>query len=348
MIGGIVIPVVDRIGGSTAAYSLKCRFPRETGRSQAPRRQQHLNNNSKFYLNDATHGRKQQLRDLDLANNRLQELYRREEFSRGVQRYLARTKKRSKTTGIHRRNSRYINFKSGTPTTTIDSQILDMLSDSHLVAMEKLKEQMRAHNLEWTRPVNSRLYEGAERDRGAVIARSNSNIISTCWIRRLLKVDGSWKIVEDYCRWIPMYRKTIYCEKQQPSADNFAPICFFFEPVQIVRSLPIIKTWGWARICTDILQFNLFGHLEPVGMRNFCTDIVPVGPVVHTSGVPKRATNNLQYDIRIVDSLSVSSPDHVAKEPVVHIEKNPTDSPLHFTTDDFVRPHANLTGLEHN
>ncbi|KZV39117.1 hypothetical protein F511_19212 [Dorcoceras hygrometricum] len=34
------IPVVDRIGGSTAAYSLKCRFPRETGRSQAPRRQQ--------------------------------------------------------------------------------------------------------------------------------------------------------------------------------------------------------------------------------------------------------------------------------------------------------------------
>ncbi|KZV43970.1 hypothetical protein F511_23046 [Dorcoceras hygrometricum] len=31
---------MDRIGGSTAAYSLKCRFPRETGRSQAPRRQQ--------------------------------------------------------------------------------------------------------------------------------------------------------------------------------------------------------------------------------------------------------------------------------------------------------------------
>ncbi|KZV35634.1 hypothetical protein F511_30262 [Dorcoceras hygrometricum] len=32
--------VVDLIGESTAAYSLKCRFPRETGRSQAPRRQQ--------------------------------------------------------------------------------------------------------------------------------------------------------------------------------------------------------------------------------------------------------------------------------------------------------------------
>ncbi|KZV34492.1 hypothetical protein F511_17092 [Dorcoceras hygrometricum] len=38
--GGRLNPVVDLIGGSTAAYSLKCRFPRETGRSQAPRRQQ--------------------------------------------------------------------------------------------------------------------------------------------------------------------------------------------------------------------------------------------------------------------------------------------------------------------
>ncbi|KZV27883.1 hypothetical protein F511_26219 [Dorcoceras hygrometricum] len=37
---------MDRFGGSTAAYSLKCRFPRETGRSQAPRRQQDARKNS--------------------------------------------------------------------------------------------------------------------------------------------------------------------------------------------------------------------------------------------------------------------------------------------------------------
>ncbi|KZV46168.1 PQQ enzyme repeat-containing protein (ISS) [Dorcoceras hygrometricum] len=37
---GIVIPVVDLIRRSTAAYLLKCRFPCETGRSQAPRRKQ--------------------------------------------------------------------------------------------------------------------------------------------------------------------------------------------------------------------------------------------------------------------------------------------------------------------
>ncbi|KZV48904.1 hypothetical protein F511_16820 [Dorcoceras hygrometricum] len=37
---GIVFPVVDLIRRSTTAYLLKCRFPCETGRSQAPRRQQ--------------------------------------------------------------------------------------------------------------------------------------------------------------------------------------------------------------------------------------------------------------------------------------------------------------------
>ncbi|KZV22765.1 splicing factor 3B subunit 1-like [Dorcoceras hygrometricum] len=59
--------------------------------------------------------------------------------------------------------------------TTIDLQILDMLSDAHLVALEKFKEQMRANNMEWQRLVSSRLFEGAERDRGAIIDRSNTN-----------------------------------------------------------------------------------------------------------------------------------------------------------------------------
>ncbi|KZV37929.1 DEAD-box ATP-dependent RNA helicase 55 [Dorcoceras hygrometricum] len=37
---GFVLPVVDLIRRSTAVYLLKCRFPCETGRSQAPRCQQ--------------------------------------------------------------------------------------------------------------------------------------------------------------------------------------------------------------------------------------------------------------------------------------------------------------------
>ncbi|KZV44684.1 hypothetical protein F511_27953 [Dorcoceras hygrometricum] len=37
---GFVLPIVDLIRRSTSAYLLKCRFPCEIGRSQAPRRQQ--------------------------------------------------------------------------------------------------------------------------------------------------------------------------------------------------------------------------------------------------------------------------------------------------------------------
>ncbi|KZV30605.1 pentatricopeptide repeat-containing protein mitochondrial-like [Dorcoceras hygrometricum] len=177
-----------------------------------------------------------------------------------------------------------------------------MLSDAHHVAMEEFSKQMREHILEWTRSVNSRLFEGAIRDRGAVIARSNTNIRSTCWIRRLLKMDGSWKVVEDSCRWIPMYRKTIYCEKQQPSVANFASIYVFFEAVQAVLSLPIVKTWGWARVCKDIIQFSLFGCLQPIGTINLCTAIVPVGPVLDRTTVLRKILNNVQHSI-LVDSF---------------------------------------------
>ncbi|KZV35498.1 hypothetical protein F511_32918 [Dorcoceras hygrometricum] len=72
--------------------------------------------------------------------------------------------------------ARHQNFESGMPTTAIDHQVLDMLSDAHRLSLPKLLKQMREHKLEWTRPYNSKLFEGANVQRGAVIARSNPNI----------------------------------------------------------------------------------------------------------------------------------------------------------------------------
>ncbi|KZV27712.1 hypothetical protein F511_41613 [Dorcoceras hygrometricum] len=144
--------------------------------------------------------------------------------------------------------ARYKNFKSGQPTTANDLQILEMLSDDHFVALKKLKEQMRVHNLEWTRPISSRLIEGAERD-----------------------------------------------------------------------------------------------------------PIVPMGPVVDRTCIPKRNVNNVQYNIQIVDSLRFPSTDSVTADPVVDTvtdskvaldtsQRSPdadlvspssySDSPMRFTIDD--------------
>ncbi|KZV54639.1 hypothetical protein F511_02673 [Dorcoceras hygrometricum] len=194
-------------------------------------------------------------------------------------------------------------------------------------------------------------------------APTDKNLALLLWLKmlnqsqlsqlRLLKTDGVWKVVEDAHRWIRMYRKAI--EKKQPSMANFDPICFFFEPVQVVRSLPLVKTWGWARVCTDTVQFHLFGHLDPIGTTNLCTDLVAVGPVVDHSGTPHMTVNIVRYSIQIVDSISITSSDTFAIETVVDIEadlavalgipqRSPdadlvsphsySDSPMHFTTAD--------------
>ncbi|KZV41691.1 hypothetical protein F511_22319 [Dorcoceras hygrometricum] len=93
------------------------------------------------------------------------------------------------------------NFESGTPTTAIDLQILDMLSDAYRDALEELLELMIKHKLEWSRPINSKLFEGDHRDRGAVIARSNKNIRCISYIRFLVLIDGSWTAIEGPDMW---------------------------------------------------------------------------------------------------------------------------------------------------
>ncbi|KZV36040.1 zinc finger protein CONSTANS-LIKE 5-like [Dorcoceras hygrometricum] len=69
------------------------------------------------------------------------------------------------------------NFDSGTPTTVIDLQVLDMLIDAHRVALEKLLENMREHKLEWTRTINSRLFEEAHIDHGKTIHTDEDGVL---------------------------------------------------------------------------------------------------------------------------------------------------------------------------
>ncbi|KZV46570.1 DNA replication helicase dna2 isoform 2 [Dorcoceras hygrometricum] len=88
------------------------------------------------------------------------------------------------------------NFKAGQPMTAIDIQIIALLSDAHLFALETLQTQMRIHGLKWEWICSSRLFEGENRDRGAVIAHSNTNNRSSCWIRTMTLVNGSWVIQE--------------------------------------------------------------------------------------------------------------------------------------------------------
>ncbi|KZV16908.1 hypothetical protein F511_23907 [Dorcoceras hygrometricum] len=103
--------------------------------------------------------------------------------------------------------ARKINFAPGDGSSPTDLKILDRLSDLHLFVLEELKEQSLVHGLRWDKTCCSKIFEGRNRDRGAVIARSNTNTKSSCWIRTMLRVDGTWVIEPCADYWKPIPRE---------------------------------------------------------------------------------------------------------------------------------------------
>ncbi|KZV57812.1 bifunctional nuclease 1-like [Dorcoceras hygrometricum] len=80
----------------------------------------------------------------------------------------------------------------------------DIVIQLHLFLLEELKILMQAHGLTWYRTCCSKILEGRQRDRGAVITRSNPNIHSSCWIRTMILVNGSWVIEPCADYWKPL------------------------------------------------------------------------------------------------------------------------------------------------
>ncbi|KZV35484.1 hypothetical protein F511_35832 [Dorcoceras hygrometricum] len=100
-------------------------------------------------------------------------------------------------------------FQVGQPSTATDLQIIAFLSNAHIFAVETLQTQMRIHGLKWERICSSRLFEGENKDRGSVIARSNTSIMSLCWLRTKTLVDGSWVIQEGNDLWQRLTKQTV-------------------------------------------------------------------------------------------------------------------------------------------
>ncbi|KZV56649.1 hypothetical protein F511_02148 [Dorcoceras hygrometricum] len=85
------------------------------------------------------------------------------------------------------------NFVPGEGSSATYLKVLDMLSNLHLFLLEELKILMQAHGLTWDRTCCSQMFEGRQRDHGALISRSNPNIGSSCWIRTMILVNGTWR-----------------------------------------------------------------------------------------------------------------------------------------------------------
>ncbi|KZV50938.1 hypothetical protein F511_13135 [Dorcoceras hygrometricum] len=131
----------------------------------------------------------------------------------------------------------------------------------HRLVLEELKTGTLAHGLVWKRSCFSIIFEGETRDRGAVIARSNTNTHS-CWIRTMLRVDGAWIIEPCADRWVKIPQLVISSEvpRQLQYDDTLPSVSKFFR---------LFKK-RWADVCLEFVEFCSSRRLLPVGSVNFC------------------------------------------------------------------------------
>ncbi|KZV40398.1 Tetratricopeptide repeat (TPR)-like superfamily protein isoform 1 [Dorcoceras hygrometricum] len=134
------------------------------------------------------------------------------------------SKKRPADTSLDVPVVRKMNFKPSEGSSTIDLKILDQLYDIHLFILEELKKEIQAHGLMWKKTCCSKIFEGRPRDRGAVIARTNSNTPSKCWIRTMLRVNGTWVIEPCADYWMKIPQPDVHYEiSRQRQYDDTLP-----------------------------------------------------------------------------------------------------------------------------
>ncbi|KZV55158.1 hypothetical protein F511_27507 [Dorcoceras hygrometricum] len=74
------------------------------------------------------------------------------------------------------------------------------------------QEQAKAQGLMWKKTCCSKIFEGRPRDRGAVIARTNTNTPSKCWIRTMILVDGVWVVESCSYHWVKIPKPIVHNE----------------------------------------------------------------------------------------------------------------------------------------
>ncbi|KZV13834.1 hypothetical protein F511_44973 [Dorcoceras hygrometricum] len=164
-----------------------------------------------------------------------------------------------------------VNFAPGQGSSAVDIRVIELLSDLYLSLLEDLAKEARALNLTWTKPCCSKIFEGSPRDRGAVIARTNSNTRSLCWIRTMIMVDGVWTVEPCADKWVKIPRKVISTEVplQRQYDDTLPTMSIFFK---LLRK-------RWADVCVEVVEFCASPRLLPIGSTQFCKSLQLAEPV---------------------------------------------------------------------
>ncbi|KZV44681.1 hypothetical protein F511_27950 [Dorcoceras hygrometricum] len=172
------------------------------------------------------------------------------------------------------------NFEPGQGSTAVDRKVIELLSASHISILEELTTTARAHGLIWKKPCCSNIFEGSPRDRGAVIARNNTNTRSSCWIRTMIMVDGVWTVEPCADKWVKIPKRIISTEvpRQRQYDDTLPTMSIFFK---LLRK-------RWADVCVEVVEFCASPRLLPIGSTQFCRSLQLAEPV--SSFAPSRPT----------------------------------------------------------
>ncbi|KZV49581.1 hypothetical protein F511_15441 [Dorcoceras hygrometricum] len=179
----------------------------------------------------------------------------------------------------------------GQGSTAVDIQVIELLSALHLSLLEELAKETRILGLTWTKPCCSSVVEGSPRDRGAVLARSNSTTRSLCWIRRMFLVEGAWKVEQCADMWVKIPKKVESAEvlRQRQYDDTLPTMSVFFK---LMRK-------RWADVCLEAVKFCA-QRLLPVGSIRSCRSLQLSGSV--SSFAPTQPT---VFAVRISQFCSV-------------------------------------------
>ncbi|KZV45863.1 hypothetical protein F511_30181 [Dorcoceras hygrometricum] len=122
----------------------------------------------------------------------------------------------------------------------------------------------------WEKTCFSKIFEGKSRDRGAVIARSNINTKSSCWIRTIVRVNDSWVIEPCADYWKPLPRQVV-CYEVLPQ------LSYVYTLPTVSEFFKLLKK-RWADVCLESTEFFVSGTLLPVGSLNFCRALTVFEP----------------------------------------------------------------------
>ncbi|KZV46266.1 hypothetical protein F511_14098 [Dorcoceras hygrometricum] len=165
----------------------------------------------------------------------------------------------------------------GQPWTATASKIIDLLYVAHSKSLEDLIAQQKEQGIPIEQPCTS-TYLDTSIGSGAVLAQFYYMAKSKCWVRPMVLIDGVWTPIQGNDFWKSSCRLSLFVNKRQVPAsvveEDFVPHGCLIEPFQYWGAAPsLIKTWGWARVCTEVIRYGMFGCLRPV-LEDICRDIV--------------------------------------------------------------------------